>query len=90
MKALDDSWNCQTLGVSPAELGAYELLVKDSQEARDTILESIEDVPNFKLAETQITSRKVWIDIVAEGKGITESNNSQAISEFNMFMNEVF
>ena len=28
MKALDDSWNCQTLGVSPAELGAYELLVK--------------------------------------------------------------
>jgi chromosome partitioning protein len=65
-------------------------LVKDSQEARDTILESIEDVPNFKLAKTQITSRKVWIDIVAEGKGITESNNSQAISEFNMFMNEVF
>ncbi len=65
-------------------------LVKDAQEARDTILESIEDVPNFKLAETHITSRKVWIDIVAEGKGITESNNPQAISEFNMFMNEVF
>ena len=34
MKALDDSWNCQTLGVSPAELGAYELLVmKNSQES---------------------------------------------------------
>jgi hypothetical protein len=28
MEALDDSRNCQTLGVSPAELGAYELLVK--------------------------------------------------------------
>jgi hypothetical protein len=27
MEALDDSRNCQTLGVSPAELGAYELLV---------------------------------------------------------------
>ena len=65
-------------------------LVKDTQEARDTILESIEGVSNFKLADTQITSRKVWIDIVAEGKGITESNNPQAIEEFKKLMSEVF
>jgi|LakMenE18May11ns_1017448.scaffolds.fasta_scaffold9633375_1 chromosome partitioning protein len=65
-------------------------LVKDTQEARDTILESIEGVSNFKLADTQITSRKVWIDIVAEGKGITESNNLQAIEEFKKLMSEVF
>jgi hypothetical protein len=47
-------------------------------------------VSNFKLADTQITSRKVWIDIVAEGKGITESNNLQAIEEFKKLMSEVF
>ena len=33
MEALDDSRNCQTLGVSPAELGAYELLVSTDEDA---------------------------------------------------------
>lgn len=65
-------------------------LVKDTQEARDMILDLIKDEPNFKLANTTITARKVWNDIVVEGKGITESANQQAVAEFIDFMKEVF
>jgi chromosome partitioning protein len=65
-------------------------LVKDTQEAREAILDLIKDEDNFKLANTTITARKVWNDIVVEGKGITESNNTQSVAEFNQFMEEIF
>jgi chromosome partitioning protein len=41
------------------------------------------------LANTTISERKVWKDIVAEGKGITESKNKKAILEFNNLMKEL-
>lgn len=65
-------------------------LVKDTQEAREMVVDLIKNEPNFRLAENNIVARKVWIDIVAEGKGITESSNLQATSEFNLFMKEIF
>lgn len=65
-------------------------LVKDTQEAREMILDLIKNEPNFQLAKNNIVARKIWIDIVAEGKGITESANVQAVSEFNLFMREIF
>lgn len=65
-------------------------LVKDTQEARDMILDLIKSEPNFQLAKNNIVARKIWIDIVAEGKGITESANTQAVSEFNSLMQEIF
>lgn len=65
-------------------------LVKDTQEAREAILDLIKDEDNFRLANTTITARKVWNDIVVEGKGITESNNIQSVTEFNQFMEEIF
>jgi chromosome partitioning protein len=65
-------------------------LVKDTQEARDMIFDLIKDEPNFRLANNTITARKIWNDIVVEGKGITESNNQQAVTEFTEFMKEVF
>ena len=65
-------------------------LVKDTQEAREMIVDLIKDEPDFKLANTTITARKVWNDIVVEGKGITESANQQATIEFIDFMKEIF
>ena len=65
-------------------------LVKDTQEARSMIIDLIKDEPNFKLANATITARKVWNDIVVDGKGITESANQQAIIEFTDFMKEIF
>ena len=65
-------------------------LVKDTQEARDMIFDLIKNEPNFRLANNTITARKVWNDIVVEGKGITESTNQQAVTEFTEFMKEVF
>jgi chromosome partitioning protein len=64
--------------------------VKDTKEAREMILDLIKNEPNFKLADNNIVARKVWIDIVAEGKGITESNNAQAANEFDNLMNGIF
>jgi chromosome partitioning protein len=64
--------------------------VKDTKEAREMVLDLIKNEPSFKLADNNIVARKVWIDIVVEGKGITESNNTQAATEFENLMTGIF
>ncbi|MGB4498462.1 MAG: hypothetical protein WBI40_07175 [Methylococcaceae bacterium] len=54
MKALDDSWNCQTLGVSPAELGAYELLVRDIWEMQGISLDDKDSL------DSQLATRLIF------------------------------
>ncbi|MEI6746888.1 MAG: hypothetical protein WCL34_13070 [Methylococcaceae bacterium] len=65
-------------------------LVKDTQQAKAMIQKLISEFDNFYLAESVVTYRKIWADIVAEGKGISESNNQQAITEFNQLIQEIF
>jgi chromosome partitioning protein len=65
-------------------------LVKDTDEAKSIISELIEGTENFYLANTTITARKIWMDIVTQGKGITESNHQQATNQFNQLMEEIF
>jgi chromosome partitioning protein len=65
-------------------------LVKDTEEAKKIIKELIHNTENIFLAENIITARKIWMDIVTEGKGITESNNQQAANQFVELMKEVF
>ncbi|MEY3281251.1 MAG: hypothetical protein RL674_1236 [Pseudomonadota bacterium] len=64
-------------------------LVTSTQDAKDIILKVINSYTNITLANTTISERKVWKDIVAEGKGITESKNKKAILEFNNLMKEL-
>lgn len=64
--------------------------VKDTLQAKKIIRNLISDIDNFYLAESIVTYRKIWADIVAEGKGITESNNQNAIMEFEQLMKEIF
>lgn len=65
------------------------ILVKDTQEARDLINEMIADMDYCVLAENCITTRKVWSDITSLGLGITESDNSKAVEQFEKLMKEI-
>jgi chromosome partitioning protein len=65
-------------------------LVKETNEAKEIIKNLIDKIDNFYLADSVITYRKAWMDIVNEGKGISESTNLQASQEFNQLMQEIF
>lgn len=65
-------------------------LVKETNEAKEIIKNLIGEIDNFYLADSVITYRKAWMDIVNEGKGISESTNQQASQEFNQLMQEIF
>jgi chromosome partitioning protein len=67
-------------------------LVKDTNESKEFVKEALleYDEENITLLESTITARKIWMDIVAEGKGITESCHKKSISEFESLMGEVF
>ena len=64
-------------------------LVKDTKESRDLIEDMIKDYSDVFLAKTGITTRKIWMDIVAKGQGITESGHAQASEQFQLLMDEV-
>ena len=64
-------------------------LVKDTQQAKEIIKNLISEFDNFYLAESTVTYRKIWADVVAEGKGISESNNKNAVTEFNQLIQEI-
>jgi chromosome partitioning protein len=63
--------------------------VKETAQARVMIEELISDIDYFYFANTNIIERKAWKDIVAEGKGITESKNKLAKTEFNNLIAEI-
>jgi chromosome partitioning protein len=63
--------------------------VKESAQARVMIEQLISDIDYFYFANTNIIERKAWKDIVAEGKGITESKNKLAKTEFNNLIAEI-
>lgn len=65
-------------------------LVKETNEAKEIIKNLIDKIDNFYLADSVITYRKAWMDIVNEGKGISESTNLQASQEFDQLMQEIF
>lgn len=65
-------------------------LVKETNEAKEIIKNLMDKIDNFYLADSVITYRKAWMDIVNEGKGISESTNLQASQEFNQLMQEIF
>lgn len=65
-------------------------LVKETNEAKEIIKNLMDKIDNFYLADSVITYRKAWMDIVNEGKGISESTNLQASQEFDQLMQEIF
>ena len=64
-------------------------LVKDTKESRELITDMLADYEDVFLADNVITTRKIWMDIVSEGKGITESGHSQAAGQFQLLMEEI-
>ena len=64
-------------------------LVKDTQESRDLIEDMIQECQDVCLSKNYITTRKVWMDIVAKGLGITESGHTQASEQFQSLMEEI-
>jgi hypothetical protein len=65
------------------------ILVKDTQEARDLINEMIADMDYCVLAESCIITRKVWSDITPLGLGITESGHNKAVTQFESLVKEI-
>lgn len=65
-------------------------LVKDTQESRDLILDMLSDYEDVTLANNFITTRKIWMDIVSNGQGITESGHVKATEQFRSLMEEIF
>jgi chromosome partitioning protein len=63
--------------------------IKDTDEAREAIVDLIIDYDYVYLAKNFITTRKIWADISYTGQGITETTNEKASSQFIDFMNEV-
>ena len=63
--------------------------IKDTDEAREAILDLISEYDYVTLANGFITTRKIWSDISCTGEGITETDNGKAVSQFNDLMNEV-
>lgn len=63
--------------------------IKDTEEAREAIIDLIQDYDYVSLAISFITARKIWADISCTGQGITETNNDKASSQFIELMNEV-
>lgn len=59
--------------------------IAEVQQANDYL----KDYPLFKALKATIHDRKVYRDVVAEGKGVIESNNPKAVKEFTEFMQEV-
>jgi chromosome partitioning protein len=63
---------------------------KDTKEAKEIIRKLIANKDNFYLAENTITAKKVWMEIVVNGYGITESGDKKAADQFNELMKEIF
>jgi len=57
-------------------------LVKDTKESRNLISNMLSEYEDVVLAKNFITTRKIWMDIVSKGKGITESGHGQAAGQF--------
>ncbi len=64
-------------------------LVKDTKESRDLIADMLSEYENVVLANNFITTRKIWMDIVSKGQGITESGHGQATGQFQLLMEEI-
>jgi chromosome partitioning protein len=65
-------------------LAATHPSVSEVQQANDYL----SDFPLFTALNTVIHDRKIYRDVTAEGKGVIESNNSKAATEFSAFMKE--
>jgi chromosome partitioning protein len=65
------------------------VLVKDTQEARDLINAMITDMDCCVLAKNCITTRKIWSDITPLGLGISESGHAKASLQFEGLMKEI-
>ncbi|GFO72805.1 chromosome partitioning protein [Bathymodiolus japonicus methanotrophic gill symbiont] len=64
-------------------------LVKDTKESRKLIEDMLGEYEDVLFASNFITTRKIWMDIVALGKGITESGHGQATGQFQLLMEEI-
>ncbi|MEE9338222.1 MAG: hypothetical protein V3U87_09095, partial [Methylococcaceae bacterium] len=64
-------------------------LVKDTKESRDLIADMLSEYEDVILADNFITTRKIWMDIVSKGQGITESGHGQATGQFQLLMEEI-
>jgi len=64
-------------------------LVKDTKESRNLISHMLSEYEDVVLAKNFITTRKIWMDIVSKGQGITESGHSQATGQFQLLMEEI-
>jgi len=67
-------------------------LVKDTDESKEFVRDALAEYneENVVLVDSTITARKCWMDIVATGKGITESSHPKSSGEFESLMKEVF
>ena len=64
-------------------------LVKDTKESRTLISQMLSEYEDVIFAKNFITTRKIWMDIVSQGKGITESGNTRAAGQFQLLMEEI-
>jgi len=64
-------------------------LVKDTKESRELIEDMLSEYEDVFLTKNFITTRKIWMDIVSNGKGITESGHGQATGQFQLLMEEI-
>lgn len=64
-------------------------LVKDTKESRTLISQMLFEYEDVIFAKNFITTRKIWMDIVSQGKGITESGHTQAAGQFQLLMEEI-
>ena len=64
-------------------------LVKDTKESRELIEDMLSEYEDVFLTKNFITTRKIWMDIVSNGKGITESGHVKSAKQFEVLMEEI-
>lgn len=52
--------------------------------------ELLRELPVFKLSNVTIRERKIYRDVISEGRGVVEADNSKAISEIEALAGEIY
>lgn len=75
------------------KLKSYGLLTlaptNPANQERKQALDYLSDFPILIPLSAMIHERKVYRDVISQGKGVLESNNAKAIEEFTQFMLEI-
>ena len=77
--------NPRLKALSVIALASTNPVVKEIEEAR----EYIDDFEHFKMLEAIIYDRKIYRDVIGEGRGVFEAENEKAKNEIDVFMTEL-